>query len=466
MDEKLEVFEKMPVPKAVAKNAVPAMISMLVVLIYNMADTFFVGRTGDALQVAAVSLTTPVFLLFMGVGTLFGIGGTSVISRSLGAGKYEHAKKVSSFCFYGAIIAGFVFILVFSTCMPTILKLVGASEGTSNYVSSYLRVVSIGAPFTILSSAFSNIVRSEGKSKEAMVGMMLGTVVNIILDPIMILGLDMGVTGAALATVIGNMCGSMYYIIYFLRKKSMLSISIKDFTVRERVLTSVFAIGLPASLNSILMSLSNILLNNFLASYGDVALAAMGVAMKVNMIVIMLQIGLGQGIQPLVGYNYGAKNYDRFKEIIKFSTLCSIVMGIILTAICWMLSSQIVTAFIQSEEVLSYGISFVRSLMISGPIIGVLFVFTNVIQAMGAGTAALILCISRQGFVFMPLLLILNKVAGLSGIVYTQPLADYITVGIAIGLYLYEMKKSIARVENVENSKQFKTNVKVNESNV
>lgn len=450
MDKNLDVFENMSVPKAVAKNAIPAIISMIVVLIYNMADTFFVGRTGDPLQVAAVSITTPVFLLFMGVGTLFGIGGTSVISRSLGQGKKEYAKKVSSFCFYSSIVSGIIFIVVFLTCMPTILKLVGASEATASYVSSYLKIVSIAAPFVIISSAFSNIVRAEGKAKEAMFGMMLGTIINIILDPIMILTMDMGVNGAALATVIGNVAGGMYYIIYFLRKKSILSISIKDFTVKDKVMSSVLIIGIPAALNSILMSVSNILLNNVLASYGDIAVAAMGVAMKVNMIVIMLQIGLGQGIQPLVGYNYGARNYKRFREIIKFSTICSIILGIVLTIFCWMFSAQIVTAFIQSNDVLDYGIRFVKALMISGPVIGVLFVFTNIIQAMGAATASLILCLSRQGFIYIPLLFMLNKIVGLSGAVYAQPLADYIAVFIAIALYLWEMKRLVSKESNYE----------------
>jgi putative MATE family efflux protein len=313
-----DLFESMPVPKAIAMNAIPAIISMLVVLLYNIADTFFVGQTGDPMQVAAVSLATPVFLLFMATGTLFGIGGTSLISRAFGAGRAHYAKQASSFCFYASLGTGIIYIFLFWLFMPFILSLVGTSPGTIGFTRDYLMYVAPSAPFVIIANAFSNIVKAEGKAKEAMLGMMLGTVINIIFDPIMIIGLQMGVKGAAVATVIGNIVGTGYYLLYFYRGHTSLSIAPKDFRIRGKIMSGVLAIGIPAALNNIMMSASSIVLNNFLATYGDIQVAAMGVAVKVGMIVVLLQIGLGQGIQPLLGYSYGAKNRNalrRFYEL-------------------------------------------------------------------------------------------------------------------------------------------------------
>ena len=316
MKTNTDLFEKVPVPKAVATMAVPTMISMLVVVIYNMADTFFIGQTQDPLQVAAVSLATPVFMIFMALGNLFGIGGSSAISRALGEKHKERAWHISSFCCYGALGLG-VIVAIFSVLgMEVILRLIGASENTIGFARKYLLIISIGAPTILFSTAFANILRGEGAARESMVGNLLGTIVNIVLDPVMILMLGWGVTGAALATIIGNIAACLFYLQYFLRKKSTLSISWKYFKVGEGIAKSVVAIGIPASLNNILMSFANIILNQALVGYGDTPVAAMGVAMKSNMLVVLLQIGLCVGIQPLIGYNYGAGNKKRLMQVI------------------------------------------------------------------------------------------------------------------------------------------------------
>lgn len=229
----MEVFSKAPVSQAVLKNALPAMAAMLMVLVYNLADTFFIGQTHDALQVAAVSLATPVFLMFMAVGTAFGIGGTSVISRALGEGKKEYAKKVCSFCMWGCIAVGVLMAALFLVFMNQILSLIGASSDTWDLSKTYLSIVGCGGPFVLISNCFSNVIRAEGEPGKAMMGQLLGNLINVILDPVMILGFGWNIAGAAIATVIGNLIGAGYYIFYFLRGKSMLSIHIKDFTVKE-----------------------------------------------------------------------------------------------------------------------------------------------------------------------------------------------------------------------------------------
>ena len=235
----LEAFNSMPVSKAVIKNAIPAMIAMLMVLIYNLADTFFIGQTHDAYQVAAVSLATPVFLMFMAVGTVFGIGGTSVISRALGEGRKEYAKKVCSFCMWSCVIVGIAMSLVFLIFMDQILSLIGASSDTWDFARSYLIIVSLSGPFVLISNCYSNILRAEGQANKAMMGQLIGNFLNIILDPIMILGFGWNIKGAAIATVIGNLAAAAYYILYFIRGKSSLSININDFSIKDKICSCV-----------------------------------------------------------------------------------------------------------------------------------------------------------------------------------------------------------------------------------
>lgn len=229
-DEKtMAVFEKAPVPAAALKNAVPAMAAMLMVLVYNLADTFFIGQTHDDFQVAAVSLATPVFLIFMAVGTIFGIGGTSVISRALGEGRPDYAKKVCSFCIWSCVAVGLVMSAMFLIFMDQILLLVGASADTWELAETYLTIVSLSGPFVLIANCYSNVIRAEGRSGTAMMGQLLGNLLNVILDPIMILAFGWEIAGAAVATVIGNVVGACYYLLYFLRGGSTLSIHPRDF---------------------------------------------------------------------------------------------------------------------------------------------------------------------------------------------------------------------------------------------
>ena len=431
-----ELFEKAPVSQAVLKSALPAMAAMLMVLIYNLADTFFVGQTHDAYQVAAVSLAMPVFLMFMAVGTVFGMGGTSVISRALGQGRTDYAKKVCSFCMWGCVVVGVIMAALFLIFMEPILTMVGASEGTWAYAKSYLTIVSFGGPFVLISNAFSNIVRAEGKSAEAMMGQLLGNLLNVILDPIMILLLGWNITGAAIATLIGNIVGACYYILYFVRGKSSLSVSIKELSQPEKVCGPVCAIGIPAALGSVLMSVAQIIINSQLAKYGDMAVAGMGVAMKVVTITGMVCMGLGQGVQPLLGYCVGAKLWERFKKAFRFSMLFALSLGAALTVICYLFTNQIVSAFLSDPAAYSYAVEFSRILLTTSFLFGVFYVLINTLQAMGAATPALIINLSRQGIIFIPALFILQAVVGINGLIWAQPVADLLSIGLAAILYI------------------------------
>lgn len=440
-NKNLEVFSSMPVPKAVMKNALPAMAAMLMLLIYNLADTFFIGQTHNALLVAAVSLATPVYLIFMSIGTLFGIGGTSVISRALGEGKKEKARKSCAFCFWGCVFVGILLVAFILIFIDPILNLIGASADTYEYAKSYLSIIIFAGPFVLISNCYGNVIRTEGESGKAMLGLLLGNLVNVILDPIFILALGLDIKGAAIATVIGNIVGAGFYISYFLKGKSMLSIRLKDFTVKQGIAASVLAIGVPAALGDALMSVSHIISNSQMAHYGDMAVAGMGVAMKVITITGMICMGLGQGVQPILGYCVGAKTWKRFKEVFKFTIIFALILGTVLAAICYVFTNQIVSAFLTDQTAFSYAVQFARILLSTSFLFGVFYVLVNALQAMGAATPALLISMSRQGIIFIPALFILQAIVGMTGLVWAQPVADVLSILIVAILFRKTMKK-------------------------
>ncbi len=441
MKDNTQVFESYRVPKAVATMAVPSMLGMLINIVYNLADTFFVGQTGDSNQVAAVSVSMPLFLFFMAVGNLFGVGGCAFISRSLGEGRTDRVKKISSFCIYTSILCGIVLGIIYLIFKEPLLYLVGASDNTIGFATDYLMWVAIGSPFVVTAICVCNLVRGEGAAKTSMFGMVLGQLVNIVLDPIFILdsgdklfgislpfGLNLGVAGAAIATVLGNVCSVIFFLVYFLRGKSILSITPARYTVKDGVAKGVINVGLPASLNNLLMSISNIIVNIVLAGYGDDAIAAMGVAMKANMLVVMLQIGLAQGVQPLIGYCYGAQNYKRMKKCMRFSMICNVIIGAVMTLFYIVFKEAVVGMFIDNDNVIKLGVKMLVALMSPGAVIGIMFIFNFSFQGMGKGFQSLILSVGRQGLIYIPLLFILNSAVGLDGIIWAQAAADFACV--------------------------------------
>ncbi len=447
----LEFFDNAPIPKVVLANIIPSVISMLMALIYNLADTFFIAQTNNSYMVAASSLATPAFNVFLGIGLVFGIGGTSLISRMFGMGKNEEAKNVSAFTFYTGIGIGIIGMFIMWLGMDKISIILGASKYTDKYVKDYLSIIALAVPFLIISSTFSHILRSEGKAKKAMTGMIIGNITNIILDPILILTLGLDVKGAAIATVIGNIASASYYIYQMRSKNSMLSINIKHYKIKNRIASGVFSIGIPASLNSFLMTVSVIVTNNYMKQYGDMAIAAMGVATRAGMLLAMALIGIGSGVQPLFGYFYGSKNKKRFLETLKFTTSVAIITSIILTILVYFNTDAIVRAFLKNDEAFSYGVSFVRMLVISGPVIGILFVMNNAIQGMGAWLPSLLLSVSRQGLVYIPMLFVFDKIYGNAKmLIMAQPVADYLSVILGVLLFSYVYRTGFKGVKIIE----------------
>ena len=447
--ERNDLFEKCPIPQAVAKLSVPTIVGMLVMVIYNMADTFFVGMTNDVNQVASVTVTMPIFMLLMSLGTIFGVGGASSISRYMGSKEMDKAKMTSAISFYGSIVVSVLYMIIGLIFMDSILKIAGVTENTYSFSKDYLMVLTLGAPFVVLNFSMGQMARAEGLAKEAMTGMMLGTILNIILDPILILVLDMGVMGASMATVAANVVSVLYYIKLISSKKSCLSISLKYLKLDKEIIKSIMFIGLPASLNNVLMSLSSILLNNFAVSYGDAVVAALGIANRLMMLPVMVLVGLCQGIQPLIGYNYAAKNIDRMKSVLKYVSILGSILGVVFTILIYFFGGKMVEMFIKDAETIKVGSTFIKTLIISAPVLGVQFVLNNTFQTMGKAVPSLILSISRQGLIFIPVLFIANSILGLNGIVCAQPIADILTVIISIVLFAITYKKEL-KYENKE----------------
>lgn len=418
----------MKVSKAVAKMAIPSVISSLVTVVYNMADAFFVGQTGDALQVAAVSLTNPIFILFMAFANMFGMGGSAAASMALGQKNEKRVRQVSAFVTYASLIVGVLFAVILLMFTGPILSLFGADAQTYEYARGYTVYVAVGAPFIIWSAAASFVVRAEGASREAMIGSMIGTIANIVLDPIFISGFGMGAAGAAIATTIGNLMASAYYLWYFLRRSKVMSLRPKDFTCREGILKGVCSTGLPTAIFSALMSVSTIVLNQILVAYGNDPVAAIGIVFKANMFITFLQMGLANGIQPLLGYSYGAGSMKRFQEVERFTKKCCVIVGVAATVLFFVAREPIIRLFISDNDVVRYGVEMLVAYMVSGPFIGILFVNMNCMQSVEHALPATILSVMRQGVLLIPLLYLLEAVAGLDGVIYGQAITDYIAV--------------------------------------
>lgn len=443
--EKVEIFEKAPVRKAIFALALPSVLSSIVTIAYNLVDVFFVGQTGDPNQVAAVALAMPVFMLMMACGSVLGIGGGSLISRLLGQKRHAQVKKTSAFCFYMCLVMGLVCNMIVLSLMPFILKWIGCTDATRHFAEQYLTICAFGAYFLLLQTAFSFIVRSEGASKESMFGIMLGTIVNIILDPIFILHLKMGVVGAAIATVIGAFVAAAYYVIYLLwHKKTYLSISLRWWRPEFEITKEVFCVGLPPSLAHMLMSFSNILLNNFLVRYGDDVIAAMGITMRIFSFIPIIQIGFSAGIQPLIGYNYGAKNKPRLEATLAQSRAFMLISGICFFAVLEAFSPILTAAFIDNQQVVAHATYFLRVQASTTPVLGFFFLAMATLQALGKSTPSLVLSVCRQGFIFIPTLFLTARFFGLKGIVWSQPVADVFSILVSFFLVRAILKKHLA----------------------
>lgn len=453
--KKADLFEKMPIPKAVMQMSVPTVITSLVMVVYNLADTFFVGMLNDPIQNAAVTLAGPVLLAFNAVNNLFGVGCSSMMSRALGVKDFDTAKRTSAFGLYCSVFAGLIFSVLITVFNTPALTVLGADETTAEATAKYLFwTVSCGAVPSIFNVVMAYMVRSEGSSLHASIGTMSGCLLNIILDPIFIMpwGLGMGAAGAGLATFISNSVASIYFIILVTvrRKSTFVCINPKKFSFRRQIVFGVFAVGVPASIQNLLNVTGMTILNNFTAAFNADAVAAMGIAHKLNMIPLQIALGISQGIMPLISYNFSSKNYNRMKSFILFTT--KIVLGLmsVTTVLYFIFSKNLAALFIDNASVVEYSSAFLRGMCLSLPFICMDFMAVGIFQSCGMGKKSLIFAILRKIVFEIPAIYILNYFFPLYGLAYAQTVAE-VTLSIIAVITLLNLFRKLNE-EKVKNN--------------
>ncbi len=430
-----EIFEKVPVHKAYFKLALPVVFSMVISLVYNMVDTWFIARTGNTDLVAGVSLGAPVFTLMIALGDIFGLGGSSVISRLFGQKLDADGKRLSVFCFYAAFLCGILVTILMLLFRQPILHLLSADQNTYAYVSEYFTFIVLGAPFIIVSFTPSNLLRTEGFSTASMTGTILGSVINIILDPIFISVLGLGAAGAAIATVLGNIGADLFFVWFLLRKSRKLSISPVGFHISAAEVRQIMAIGFPASITNFMQSFGIALMNRFLLPYGNERVAAMGIVMKVNMIAVLILVGFAFGGQPLIGYNYGARNHKRLKAILLFAYRFECGMALILAVILSLAARPMIGLFMKDPLIMENGIPMLRLQLVGMPFIAVVLITTCLFQSAGKAWNAFLLSVSRQGVLFALVIILASWLAGYYGVLISQAAADLLTALLAFWLF-------------------------------
>lgn len=428
----IELLERSPVPQAILKLSIPTVLSNIVSLLYNLTDTYFIGLLDDPVQLGAISLAFPVFMLIQAIGNVFGNGAPSYISRCLGAKRYDEVKRTSAVSVYVSSAATIVIGIAIFAFMDPILHLLGTSEANIGPTRSYLQVIVAFAVVIILQVILSSMLRAVGKVKGAVIGIIIGTVLNIILDPVFILVFHQGVAGAAIATIIGNFVGVVYYIVVYIKGDIPLSIQLKDCRPSVRIFSEVLKIGLPNSVSVIIMSCSNIILNNLASDFGDHVVSAYGVSGKLIQMVFMIVVGYVTGYMPFAGYNYGAGNFKRMLSALKFTMLSGTGICLVLLVPFVWLSPNFVGAFTTDAQIIDVGVRFLRAQAWAVPIMAVQSTMMVTFQATGQAIRAMTVNMGRQLLYNIPFLFLFSRLWGLNGLLHAQMAADYCTVITAV----------------------------------
>ncbi len=436
-ENKIDLFERIPIPKAVARLAIPTILSSLVMVLYNLADTYFVGMLNDPVQNAAVTLAAPVLLAFNAVNNLFGVGTSSMMSRALGRKEFETVKKSSVFGFYCALAFALMFSLLCTVFKQPLLILLGATPKTIDATAAYMKwTVNLGAAPAIMNVVMAYMVRSEGAALHASLGTMSGCLLNIFLDPIFILpgSLNMGAAGAGLATFLSNCFACCYFFVlmFIKRKNTYVCINPRRFAIRKAIVFGICGVGIPASIQNLLNVTGMTILNNFASSYGEDAVAAMGITQKVNTVPMQIALGLSQGIMPLVSYTYASGNHKRMKNTIFFTG--KIVVGFTASVflIYYIGAGGVISLFMKNEAIIAYGTRFLRGFCLGLPFLCMDFLAVGVFQAVGMGREALIFAIMRKIILEIPALYLWNYLFPLYGLAYAQFTAEVVLATAAV----------------------------------
>ena len=438
------LFEQTPISKAIIAMVIPTLISQIITVIYNMADTFFIGQMNDPNQIAAASLAMPPFIMLTGIANLFGMGGASLVSQSLGLGDRKKAAQCATFSIWACIAVSFVYGIVMYLARPVLFPLLGTDANTYGYCSDYFFwTIAVGSIPTALNACLSHLVRAEGYSKEASFGVALGGILNIVLDPILIFALGLEIAGAAIATMISNVMATVYFIALLQRnrERTVIKFAPQNFTLQDGIPKRIILVGLPSFIIILLGTVSNIVQNSLAASYSNQIVAGMGIAKKIDMLVFAFANGMTQGVLPLIGYNYAAKNHDRMRNAVKMSFVYGVALAAVGAVLLFTTASPVVRLFIDDAETVAYGQFFLKVISTTCPVIMVTMMVISVLQATGQSVKPLILSVVRKGSIDVVLMFVMNAVLKANGLAWATPVSDCIAMMVALLVFIPYWRK-------------------------
>lgn len=446
-DEERALFESTPLLRAIATLAIPTVISQMITVVYNMADTWFIGLANDAAQVAALTLALPVMLAFSAFGNFFGIGGASLMSRQLGSRQNQEAGRTFTFVVYAAAACSVLLALVLYAAAPALLNALGATPETFGYAYDYVlfAVIVAGLP-SILNATLCNLMRSQGNPNQASFGIVLGCVLNVALDPVFILGFGMGVAGAAVATCLSQYAGLVYLLFHVVRKRkvSLAPVSLVPRMVPRATVVEIGKIGTPATLQVFLSAISNAVLLTFVAGYSTEAVAGLGIMQRIEMVPFAVAMGVSAGVMPLIAYNFASGNHQRMNGAIRATAGIVLGLSVVMLILLGVFATQVVQFFLDDAASVGYGARFLRMRLVATPFIAIYFMLLSVFQALGAARPALVLSLLRKGTVDIPLMFAANVVWPLYGVMMVGPVMELICCAVAAVLYV-RLAKRVAR---------------------
>ncbi len=441
MNTNESLFRDQPVWSAIMRVTIPSVFTILIMIVYNMTDMFFIGQLGDTAKVGAIAAVSPAFSIFNALATMIGIGGSAAIAKAFGEGDRTKARTLSSLAGWACIISGIIGAVSLIVFTDPLLRLLGATEDMWNDAASYMRFMACGAPFMLFSVGFASLLRAEGAIMQGFKGNLLGTLLNMALDPLFILAFRMGTSGAAVATSLGNAAASAYYLNYVFRKSEILTLNPSYALKQPQALFHILMLGLPNALSSLLSGFSSTFGNRLLNPYGSAALAANGASGKVTLLITMIQMGICMGAQTLMAYNYGSGNTARLKEIMKKLIILTVSFGLVSTLICTFSRHFLISMFLKDETACAMGEQIVIWRLVSGPLVGLFYLGTNFLQASGNAFKATIVSILRQGVILIPCLYLMHMVLGFTGIAAAHAIADISSALIAACIAYMQYKK-------------------------
>lgn len=442
--EKQKMLAQAPIPGLIARLAVPTIISMLITSFYNMADTYFVGKIGTS-ATAAVGVVFPLMSVIQALGFFFGHGSGNSVSRNLGAGKNEEAEKLASCGFYSAIVCGGVILLLGVLLLNPLARVLGSTDTILPYTRQYLRIILIGAPYMTAAMVLNNLLRFQGSAFYAMIGITSGAVLNIILDPIFIFGLNLGIAGAAWATILSQLIAFILLWVG-MKKAGCIPVKLRNMKYLPRMIATIFGGGLPSLCRQGLASLATVALNLAAGPYGDAAIAAMSIVNRITFFAGATVIGFGQGFQPVCGFNYGAGNKKRVMEAFWFCVKTAAVILTVLAVTGFVFSPGLVSIFRKGDmEVIEIGTVALRMQCVTLPLTGWVILNNMLFQTIGRTVPASVLAAARQGIFFLPAVLILPLLFGITGVQAAQAVADVFSFVLALILNRWLMKKEFCR---------------------